>query len=378
MAHPPPRAGDEEPPASALRSPLAAAHARAGATMTGFAGWEMPLRFGSELAEHAAVRTRAGAFDLSHMGQLEVHGPDAARLGECSFVSRIANLEPGRARYTIMVGPDGGIVDDLIVYRLAADDLLIVCNAANRVRVGDRLAAAARRLRATVVDRTSHRALIAVQGPAAARALAGLVPAEALTMRPFRCAQAVARPPTGPTVPVLLARTGYTGEDGYELAVPAASAVAIWEGLLAAGEPLGLVPCGLAARDSLRLEAGMALYGNELTEDLTPAGAGLGRLVDLGREFVGRAALVERAGETTSLVALAGEGRRAARPGDAVLAGGRRIGRITSGALSPTLGHPIAFARCERPVPVGSELTVDVRGREQVMRVREPPFYRRP
>lgn len=346
--------------------------------MTDFAGWRMPLRFTSELAEHGAVRRYAGLFDLSHMGQIEVTGPDAATACGRALVSRLDDLPVGRARYTLMVNDTGGVVDDLIAYRLGEAELLVICNAANRLRVNDRLSAAADGLRASVTDRTSHRALLALQGPAARELLAPFVGARAHRLRPFRVMHADVTLQDGASIPILLARTGYTGEDGVELAVPAASAAVLWRDLLDRGASRGLLPCGLAARDSLRLEAGMALYGNELSEEVTPAAAGLARLVHTDHDFVGRRALLERAGETTTLIGLAGSGRRAARAGDRVIRHGRDIGHITSGTLSPTLGHPIALARVEGPVPPATDLTVDVRGRPQVMTVVEPPFYRRP
>ncbi len=357
-------------------SPLLAEHRADGAVLTQFAGWTMPLRYGSELAEHRAVRTRAGVFDLSHMAQLEVTGPDAGAALDGALVSVVSALAPGRARYTILADTDGGTLDDLVVYRLAEAEFLVIANAANRAVVVDALTDRSAALRASVVDRTAHRALVAIQGPASAAVLDPLTTADLAGLRYYGI---VAAEVAG--VPALVARTGYTGEDGFELSVPASSAGAVWRATLAAGHDLGAVPCGLACRDTLRLEAAMPLYGNELSRGTTPVEAGLARLVDLHHEFVGRAALAARMSRPSDrvLVGLVGEGRRAARAGSAVLHDGARVGEVTSGALSPTLGVPVALAFVERDrSEPGTELGVDVRGTLHAMRVTPLPFYRRP
>jgi aminomethyltransferase len=356
-------------------SPLLPEHRAAGATLTSFAGWTMPLRYGSDLAEHRAVREAGGLFDLSHMAQLEVAGPGAAAALDRSVVSVVSGLSTGRARYTMLTAADGGILDDLIVYRLSDEEFLVIANAANRLTVLDALAARSEGLEAVVVDRTPHRALIALQGPVAAGVLGALASVDLGTLRYYAIAVgAVAG------TPALVARTGYTGEDGFELSVPASAAVAVWRALRDAGAQAGVVPCGLASRDTLRLEAGMPLYGHELTADITPYDAGLGRVVDLGHEFVGRDALAVRSalpgGQT--LVGLMGSGRRAARAGHAVLLDEVQIGTVTSGALSPTLGHPVALAHVTgAAAEPGTEVLVDVRGARQPMRVVPLPFYRR-
>lgn len=362
---------------SAPESPLLAEHVAAGAVLTTFAGWRMPLRYGSELAEHHAVRTSAGLFDLSHMGQLEVSGPTAGRVLDQALVSVVSRLDPGRARYTVVTRQDGGVLDDLIVYRLTPDEYLVVANAANRELVRDVLTERSAGTRTAVVDRTEHRALLAVQGPAARGVLAPLTTDADLTaLRYFGITTARVA-----DVPALLARTGYTGEDGFEISLPAAGAPAVWRALLAGGAEHGLVPCGLACRDTLRLEAGMALYGQELTTEISPFEAGIGRVVNLDHSFVGRAALAMRASRPAGrvLVGLRGEGRRAARTGYPVVRGGQVVGEITSGALSPTLGYPIAMAHVDRSAAgVGTRLEVDVRGTALPMEVVPLPFYRRP
>lgn len=355
-------------------SPLQPVHLEAGARMTDFAGWSMPLRYTSDKAEHHAVRRHAGMFDLSHMGQIEVSGPQAADALDVSLVSAVSRLKIGRARYTMLVAPDGGILDDLIVYRLADQEFLVVANAVNRLTVLDEITRRGEGFQAAVVDRTPHRALIAVQGPEAARILGPLLPIQLDQVRYYSATLTEID-----RVPVLLARTGYTGEDGFELSLPADSAIGVWHTIQAAGGA-DLHLCGLAARDSLRLEAGMPLYGQELGPGITPYEAGMGRLVHGDRRFVGAAALAERAAEDprSHLVGLTGTGRRAARQGYRVLRDGDPVGTITSGALSPTLDHPIALARLDRRYPPGQMLQVDVRGNLQPMEVVDLPFYRRP
>jgi aminomethyltransferase len=358
-----------------LRTPLYAVHHDAGAAMTPFAGWEMPLRYTSDLAEHAAVRERAGLFDLSHMAQIEVSGPGGADALDHALVSRSSTLAVGRARYTMMVAPDGGVIDDLIVYRLAETEFLVIANAANRTVVLDELTVRSGE-RVHVADRTEARALVALQGPASTEVLARVTDTDLAALKYYTSVRAEVA-----GVPVLLARTGYTGEVGFEVSAPASSAVPLWTALLEAGVEAGVVPCGLACRDTLRLEAGMPLYGHELSRDVTPYEAGLGRVVDLEHDFVGRDALAARAQhpDGTVLVGLAGEGRRAARAGSTVLDGDGEIGTVTSGALSPTLGHPVAMALADGArAALGTTLEVDVRGRRQPMTVVELPFYRRP
>jgi aminomethyltransferase len=360
-------------------SPLAEVHVERGARLTDFAGWSLPLRFGSELAEHRAVRERAGLFDLSHMAQIEVAGDGAPAALDFALAGRHSAMPVGRAAYSFLLEDDGGIMDDLIVYRLGETDFLVIANGANRETVADELSRRAEAFGASVVDRTFGRALLAVQGPRAAEILdsAGLGEV-ADSLRYYRVA-----PAAFGAVPVLVARTGYTGEDGFELIVRAGDGPGLWRALEDIGAPLGLTPAGLAARDTLRLEAGMPLYGHELTREVTPFDAGLGGFVDLAKHrFTGRAALLRAAetGPARRLLALVGEGRRAARAGSRVIVGGRDEGEVTSGALSPTLGAPIALASVRAagaPEP-GERVTVEVRGAAQPFTVIAPPIYRRP
>ena len=359
-------------------SPLHAVHAQLGATFTDFAGWSMPLRYGSELAEHKAVRGAVGLFDLSHMGEIAVTGPEAAQALDHALVGTLSAVKPGRARYTMICGADGGVLDDLVVYRLADDDFLVVANASNADTVLRELTGRATDFDAQVTDKSADTALIAVQGPNAVHVVGAVCDADLGALKYY----ASVRTTIG-GLDVLLARTGYTGEDGFEIYVTADGAEQVWRTVTEAGQGHDLLPAGLACRDTLRLEAGMPLYGNELTADMTPFDAGLGRVVKFDKpgDFVGRDALERRKDEGTGrvLVGLRGEGRRAARHGYPVLdADGTAVGEVTSGVLSPTLGHPIAMAYvpAELAEP-GTKLAVDVRGSAQPVEVVALPFYKR-
>ncbi|MBL3700525.1 glycine cleavage system aminomethyltransferase GcvT [Leucobacter luti] len=357
-------------------------HAALGASFTDFGGWDMPLKYGSELAEHRAVRAAAGLFDLSHMGEIRVTGPDAGKFLNTALVGNLAVVAVGRAKYSLMCDAAGGIIDDLISYRLGDEEFLVVPNAGNAPMVAAEFAARAEGFDVTVADESAATSLIAVQGPAAAQILLALVPAEQHALV-SELRYYAAAPATVAGLDVLLARTGYTGEDGFELYLPNARAAELWRALLAAGEPLGLIPAGLAARDSLRLEAGMPLYGNELGRDVTPFAAGLGPVVSFKKDerFIGRDALeaLREAGPTRVLVGLRGSGRRAGRAGYPVLADGVQIGEVTSGQPSPTLGYPIALASVDPAyAAVGTELAVDLRGKPEPFTVVELPFYSRP
>jgi aminomethyltransferase len=381
----------DAPPAPLRRTPLTGVHERLGATLTGFAGWQMPLRYGSETAEHKAVREAAGLFDLSHMGEISVTGPDAAAALDYALTGQPSALAPGRARYTMICAPDGGILDDLIVYRLAEAEFLVVANAANTQVVFSELTDRAREGgeggRTQVTDLTDDYALIALQGPNSARILAPITDTDLTGVRYY-----ASYPATVAGCRLLLARTGYTGEDGFELFARPEDARRIWEAFTEAGADHGLVPAGLAARDTLRLEAGMPLYGNELGPDVTPYDAGLSRVVKLDKpgDFVGRAALAKRAqaaGER-ELVGLALQTRRVPRHGYRVIWDGVASGTVTSGAPSPTLGRPIAMAYVEADVALQARqadeeegkpgrLAVDVRGSAEPADLMPLPFYHR-
>ncbi|MFJ8149443.1 glycine cleavage system aminomethyltransferase GcvT [Streptomyces sp. NPDC096048] len=368
------------------RTALDATHRALGATMTDFAGWDMPLRYGSERDEHLAVRSRAGLFDLSHMGEITVTGPQAAELLNFALVGNIGSVKPGRARYTMICREDGGILDDLIVYRLGETEAdpshyMVVANASNAQVVLDALTERAAGFDAEVRDDRDAYALLAVQGPESPGILASLTDADLDGLKYY-----AGLPGTVAGVPALIARTGYTGEDGFELFVKPEHAVELWQALTKAGEGAGLVPCGLSCRDTLRLEAGMPLYGHELTTALTPFDAGLGRVVKFEKEgdFVGRAALTEAASRAEQnpprvLVGLVAEGRRVPRAGYQVVAGGEAVGEVTSGAPSPTLGKPIAMAYVDpaHAAPGTAGVGVDIRGSHEPYEVVALPFYKR-
>ncbi|WP_328886977.1 glycine cleavage system aminomethyltransferase GcvT [Streptomyces sp. NBC_00316] len=360
---------------------LDALHRSLGATMTDFAGWDMPLRYASEREEHNAVRTKAGLFDLSHMGEITVTGPQAAEFLNYALVGNIATVAVGRARYTMICAEDGGILDDLIVYRLGGTEYMVVANAGNAQIVLDALTARADGFDTEVRDDRDAYALLAVQGPESPAILASVTDADLDGLKYY-----AGLPGTVAGVPALIARTGYTGEDGFELFVAPEHAEQLWQALTAAGASHGLVPCGLSCRDTLRLEAGMPLYGHELTTELTPFDAGLGRVVKFEKEgdFVGRKALeaaAERA-ETApprKLVGLIAKGRRVPRAGFSVVAEGQVIGEVTSGAPSPTLGKPIAIAYVDaaHAAPGAAGVGVDIRGSHEPYEVVSLPFYKR-
>ncbi|MGV9798740.1 glycine cleavage system aminomethyltransferase GcvT [Mycobacterium sp. NPDC003449] len=360
-------------------SPLLEEHRALGASFTDFAGWQMPLKYGSELTEHHAVRTSAGLFDLSHMGEIAVSGPQAAAALDFALVGELSKVAVGRAKYSLMCNAEGGVLDDLVVYRLAEDRFLVVANAANARTVARELADRARRFDATVDDQSTGTALIAVQGPAAAGIVESLMSdAERPKVADLKYYAATDAVVAG--LDVLLARTGYTGEDGFELYAPAARSVPLWRALLEATTARDGVPAGLACRDTLRLEAGMALYGHELNLATDPYQAGVGKVVRLGKDFVGRDALQKLSEQPVprKLVGLQGGGRRAARAEYGVYEGERPVGTVTSGALSPTLGYPIALAFVDAGLAEpGTELTVDIRGRKEPFTVVPSPFYRR-
>ncbi len=361
----------------AHRSPLADRHEALGARMIEFGGWLMPLQYRGILEEHRAVRERAGLFDLSHMGELVVEGAEAGAGLAYALVSNPPALAVGRAHYSLICAEDGGVLDDLIVYRLDAERFMVVANAANAATVSDALAERLDGRRAVLADETLATALVAIQGPLSAEVLTPLTHLDVATIRYYGIAEDEVA-----GVPARIARTGYTGEDGFEIFVEAAAAGAVWDALLEAGRDRGVLPCGLGARDTLRLEAGMPLYGNELDRDTNPHEARLERVVKLDKahDFVGRAALerIAEEGPRRLLVGLAVRGRAIARHGYPVFAGERRTGTVTSGTQSPTLGYPIAMAYvAPGDAEPGTILAAEVRGTHVPVEVVPLPFYRR-
>ena len=392
-------------------TPLRERHEALGASFTDFGGWQMPVRYTSDLAEHHAVRQSAGIFDISHMAEFLVTGEAAAAFLDYALAGRISAMPVGKAKYSLLLAESGGIIDDVIAYRLAEDRYLVIANAGNRGFVDSAFAKRVREFPSLVErdlpprsageersfagflgdrgvdveDVSDSYALIAVQGPNAEAILAATgditdvsIPWAEQKYYAWASASYAGKP-------LLLARTGYTGEDGFELLVAADDAASLWDALLAAGAPHGLVPAGLAARDTLRLEAGMPLYGHELSRDTRPSQAGLGRVVVTAKEsFVGKDALsaAEESTEVSDapvLVGLVAEGKRAGRAGYAVVdEHGSVLGEITSGALSPTLGHPIAMAYVNpSSAEEGTAVFLDVRGTKIPATVTALPFYRR-
>ncbi len=360
-----------------MATPLADRHAALGARMVEFAGWTMPLQYSGILDEHRAVRTRAGLFDLSHMGEIFVEGPEAAAGLGRALTSNPAALKVGRAHYSMICFPDGGILDDLIVYRLGEERFMVVANASNAADVSDALAERLSGLRLVLDDRSLTTALVAVQGPLSADILGPLTDVDLTDMRYYSAAEGSVA-----GVPAIVARTGYTGETGFEIFVDIVAAGTVWDSLLAAGKVVGLVPVGLGARDTLRLEAGMPLYGNELGPDTTPFEAGLGRVVALSKDgdFVGRAALTRAANEPRKkLVGLVVRSRGIARHGYQVFNGETQVGSVTSGTLSPTLGYAIAMAYVTpSAAEPGTIVEIGIRDQRVPAEVVPLPFYRKP
>ncbi|MCX6494590.1 MAG: glycine cleavage system aminomethyltransferase GcvT [Actinobacteria bacterium] len=369
-------------------SPLHDLHVGLGASFTDFAGWQMPVRYDSDLAEHHAVRERVGMFDISHMAEISVTGSQAGEFLDFAVAGKMSALALGQAKYTLLLTEAGTVIDDLIIYRLGDEHWLVVANAGNRFAALDALKARVAGFSVNVVDQSDETAMIAVQGPSALAVLestVGLSLSDTAAERPQTTLADLKYYWTLPAVffghPVLIARTGYTGEDGFELYIDSTEAAALWTALAQAGEDHGIVPCGLACRDTLRLEAGMPLYGHELTLDIRPAQAGLGKVVALSKEgdFVGRSASEkDLPADARVLVALVGDGKRAARADYEVFVGDDKVGIVTSGALSPTLGFPIALAYVHPShAAEGSVVDVDVRGTRIPFTVSTLPFYRR-
>ena len=362
-------------PEDPRQTPLYECHVEAGARIVEFAGWRMPVQYSGVLEEHRAVRESAGLFDVSHMGEIRVAGAAAEETLQRLTPNNVARLRPGRAHYSALLTERGTYIDDLLVYRLAADEFLLVVNAANRARDHEWIAGHAGE-GVDVGEVSDDYALLALQGPEAEAILQPLTGAELEKLKYYRFVQAELDGRRA-----ILSRTGYTGEDGFEIYAAPRDAPDLWRRLLAEGGPRGLLPAGLGARDTLRLEAAMALYGHELDESTTPLEAGLDWTVKWSKgDFIGRGPLLEQrdGGTARRLAGFEVSGRGIARQGSRVLVAGRPVGEVTSGTWSPTLGKAIGMAYvetgCAEP---GRELTLEVRGRELAGRIVELPFYRR-
>ena len=356
------------------RTPLHAEHLRLNGKMVPFAGYEMPVQYPSGItAEHTAVRTAAGLFDVSHMGEFEVRGPRMFDFVQHVTTNDASKLEVGQAQYSTMVNEEGTVIDDLLVYRFP-DHLMLVVNGSNRAKDWAWVSRHAAEFGVELADRTDDIALLALQGPNAQRILARLTAADLDAIRYYHFAEGEVD-----GVPAVISRTGYTGEDGFELYVPADRAAALWRRLLEVGAEDGLAPCGLGSRDSLRLEMGMALYGNDLDEDHTPLEAGLGWVTKLAKgDFVGRDALARQkeAGVRRKLVGFRLKERGFPRPHYPVTFEGRTVGEVTSGTMSPTLGEGIgmAYVAAEAAQP-GTEIGIVIRDRAVPAEVVKPPFH---
>jgi aminomethyltransferase len=360
------------------RTALYGAHLALGARIVPFGGFEMPVQYAGILKEHWAVRTRAGLFDLSHMGQFALRGKDVAAWADALTVNKVSTLKPGHARYNVFTNERGGAHDDVIFYRLDDDRWLLVVNAANADKMWAQLSAE-RDGDVQLENLHGERALIAIQGPRALAWLQPYVEAELDAMKYYSCVETTIR---GTRDAVVVARTGYTGEDGFEIFLPSDDAAGVWDLLLAENRQRGLEPCGLGARDVLRLEAGMPLYGHELDETITPLQAGLAWAVKFDKpSFTGRAALVAQrdAADYPRIVGLVMESRVPARAGYPVFLDDRRVGEIRSGSWGPAVEKNIATALVDAGAAAeGTRLSVEVRGARHGATVVPLPFYKRP
>jgi aminomethyltransferase len=363
----------------ALKTPLYDAHVERGGRIVEFAGFLMPVSFEGIVAEHERVRTKVGLFDVSHMGEIEITGPDAVAFADYAVTNNVAALEHNQICYTVCCNERGTVLDDLLVYRFSDESVLLVVNAVNTGKIFEHLQSI-RRGDVEIRDLTAGIAQIAVQGPASRDLFASCptfatVAAQVRNLQYYRFFTARIDGDE-----VIFSRTGYTGELGFEIYLPAARARAVWDEMLERGKPQQAAPIGLGARDTLRFEPSYCLYGHELDEQTSPLEAGLSWVVKLKKEeFVGRAALLaeKERGPARRLVGLSTEGRRVPRQGCAVSLGDREVGAVTSGTFSPTLRAPLAMALVESSVPTGADgITIDVRGTAIPAKQVPLPFYK--
>jgi aminomethyltransferase len=367
------------PPPALARTPLFELSAELNAKMTEFSGWEMPVHYTGTLLEHQAVRTNAGMFDISHMGKFALQGKDLISRLQPLVPSDLNRLQPGEAQYTVLLNASAGILDDIIFYYQGTDSTgtqrgAIIVNAATRVRDKAWIMAHLESTGVQFQDLSKEKVLIAVQGPQPASYLQRFVEADLTPVKAFGHLEAPVFGEMG-----FLARTGYTGEDGFEVMLDPPVGVKLWRSLLDAG----VTPCGLGCRDTLRLEAAMALYGQDITDTTTPLEAGLGWVVHLNSkgDFIGRSVLEQQKleGVRRRLVGLQMQGRHIARHGYPVIHAGLPVGEVTSGAPSPTLGYPIALAYVPTHLAqTGQQLEIEIRGKTYPATVVKKPFYRSP
>jgi aminomethyltransferase len=358
-----------------LQTPLHDWHAAHGGRMVEFGGWHMPVQYRSITEEHHAVRRAAGLFDIAHMGRLRFTGPDRERFLDHLLTNDVASLKPGQVRYSLICNDAGGVLDDVLVTRFEGWHLLVV-NASNRLQIVDWVTQHRTGFNVSVEDCSAQWSMLALQGPKSVELLAPLVDEDIAHLRYYFGCETESLGQCG-----IVTRTGYTGEDGFEVIVPRDHGAKLWETLIERGASAGLLPCGLGCRDTLRLEAGMPLYGHELSEKIDPLSAGLGFAVKpQAKDFIGKDALLSKPQPPAhKRVGLMLESRRIAREGAQVLAGQVGIGEVTSGTFSPTLEKSIAMAYLAREAAsIGARVAVDVRGQSESATIVELPFYRRP
>jgi len=360
-----------------LRTSLYDAHRALGARMVEFNGWEMPVQYTGIVAEHRTVRTRAGLFDVSHMGEFTVRGAGARDFLQWLVPNNVARLDIYQGLYTQLCRPDGGVIDDLIVYRMGEQDYLLIVNAGTTAKDWAWVTQQAQGRDDVTLRNVSHEtALIAFQGPLAAELLQGLTATDLSMIKYYHCA-----PGEVAGIACTISRTGYTGEDGFELFHAWADAPRLWQALLEHGRPANVLPAGLGARDTLRLEAGYCLYGHELTEEINPLEAGLGWTVKFeAGDFIGRNALlrVKEQGPTRRLVGIEMLERGVPRAGYGVYEGDQRVGELTSGTFGPTVNKYIAMGYVNPAYAApGTQLAIDIRGRRYAAQVVKLPFYKR-
>lgn len=363
-------------PTTMLKTPLHAWHQSHGAKMSEFGGWDMPIQYTAITPEHHAVRRAAGLFDIAHMGRLKFTGPDAERFLNHISTNNVSTLQPGQIQYSLVTNENGGVLDDILVYRFTGFWLLVV-NASNRVKILNWIETQRKGFDVTVEDQTATSFMLAIQGPLAVSLLSPLVAAPIATLTYYTGIETQVL-----GQPAIVTRTGYTGEDGFEVILPVSHCVQLWETLLQSGSEQGVLAAGLACRDTLRLESAMPLYGHELNETIDPYTAGLAFAVKLDKgDFIGREALVQaKANQNRSKrVGLELAIKRIAREGAEVFNGsGSKIGHVTSGTASPTLDKSIAMAYVTPDsAALGTEVEVDIRGQRVAAKVVKLPFYRR-
>lgn len=358
-----------------MRTVLYPLHSKLHARMTEFAGFEMPVSYSGIIAEHRAVRSAAGLFDLSHMGEFELRGPHALELLERALTNSAGRLAEGQAQYTLLCLESGGVIDDLIVYRLGPQHYMLCVNAANIAPDWERLKEL-NRSGADFRDLSAETALVAIQGPKAIAIAQTIADTPLDAIKKFRTARGIVA-----GIKCMVARTGYTGEDGLELFVPTSDATRLFEDLLDAGRKDGLLPCGLGARDTLRMEAALPLYGHELDRETTPLEAGLAHFVKFGRSFAGSDALAaeQATGLRKQLIGIrTQDGKSIARQGYPLFRGEAQVGVVTSGSFAPTFGRPLAMAYLTDPKPgAGATVEVAIRERRVAADLISLPFYRR-